>query len=86
MTKRKLSVLKACCVAYPICVTVIVIGLAACATGQPNYIHVCPTMPYYTAAFERAAGQQLAALPANSPIVTMTEDYLKVRKEARDCK
>jgi hypothetical protein len=40
----------------------------------------------YSKAFEQAAGQQLAALPDGSPIVTMIEDYLKVRAEARDCK
>jgi hypothetical protein len=62
--------------------------LAGCAGGQqqPTFIHVCPTIPLYSKAFELAAGQQLAGLPPGSPDVMLIEDYLKVRAEARNCK
>jgi hypothetical protein len=61
-------------------------GVLASCSSQPTFVTTCPTIPLYSKAFELAAGQQLAGLPPGSPIVTMTEDYLKVRAEARDCK
>ena len=67
-------------------------ALASCAAQPaiipapvPVYIHACPTVPTYTPTFEKAAGTQLAALPAGSPLIRMTEDYLAVRAEIVAC-
>lgn len=65
-----------------------VFALGGCqTTGAPQqvYLHVCPVAPTYTVAFEKQAGTQLAALPADSPIVNMISDYLAVRHELKDC-
>jgi hypothetical protein len=55
-------------------------------TPPVSYVHVCPVAPTYSRAFEAQAGQQLAQLPATSPIVKMIEDYLAVRQEIKDCR
>ena len=69
------------------------LALASCAALSPApvpspvpvYLHVCPTAPKYTPAFEKAAGVQLQALPAGSPDARMIEDYLTVRSEIGVC-
>jgi hypothetical protein len=64
--------------------------LSACvSTGgssQPQIVHICPIAPTYTSNFEKAAAQQLAALPPDSPLARMVVDYVAVRKEIKDCK
>ena len=66
------------------------LALASCSSlptiaPVPVYVHVCPTAPKYTPAFEAAAGVQLQVLPAGSPDARMIEDYLTVRAEIGAC-
>jgi hypothetical protein len=67
-----------------ILLTTLILGACA-AKPPPAPIETCPVAPAYTPAFEQAAGQSLAALPPESPIVKMMEDYLTVRKELKEC-
>jgi hypothetical protein len=85
MDEVNLHSARALCAFYAVFMSMAVI-LAACTGQQPTFISTCPTIPLYSKSFELAAGQQLAGLPPGSPIVTMTEDYLKVRAEAKVCK
>jgi len=87
MDEVNLHSVRALCALYPVVVSMVVI-LASCASqgGTPTYIHVCPSIPTYSKAFEQQAGVQLEALPADSPITKMVEDYLAVRAEAKACK
>lgn len=62
----------------------ICLALGGCAQTQP-FLHTCPSTPVYPASFERAAAKQLAALPADSALSVMIEDYLAVRKEIKQC-
>lgn len=61
--------------------------LAGCASqaAAPCSVQACPVAPEYPKSFEMAAGQQLFALPQDSPVVVMMGDYGKMRVEARDC-
>jgi hypothetical protein len=57
--------------------------LAAC--NQPVVIG-CPPVAEYPDAFQIAAADELAGLPALSPVRRMMDDYKKMRDQARKCR
>jgi len=61
------------------------LALAGCATPAPQIVHVCPSMPVYSQAFEASAAQELQAIPPTGPIWRMISDYAAVRTEIREC-
>lgn len=63
----------------------ILLLLSGCANSPPPFINTCPAVPVYDRAFQQNAAQQLAALPANSPLVKMISDYLAMRRASEDC-
>lgn len=71
---------------FAMCLPIIptVFLLTSCTT-PPGYANACPVVPEYSPSFQQEAGRQLAALPPNSPLVVMTEDYLAMRRASRDC-
>jgi hypothetical protein len=56
--------------------------LAAC--NQPEG-KGCPPVRVYPDAYQERAADDLAYLPADSPIRRMMDDYKKMRDEARKC-
>jgi phage terminase small subunit len=57
--------------------------LANCATASSD---TCPPVANYDRATEQRAAQDLTALPSDSPIVRMLQDYSVMRAQARLCK
>jgi len=56
--------------------------LASCKTANSD---ACPPVADYDVASERRAAQDLALLPADSPIARMLEDYAVMRRQSRAC-
>lgn len=62
---------------------VLCLAVAACAeTGGSG----CPPVAKYPDAFQEAAANELATLPAASPLRRMMDDYKKMRDQARQCR
>jgi hypothetical protein len=73
---------------YRVVAVLAFLSLAACASTAPPspYVHVCPIVPTYSKEFDAKAADEFAALPADSNIAVMIEDYIAIRDEARACK
>jgi phage terminase large subunit-like protein len=56
--------------------------LGSCGTAPSD---ICPPVAAYDGAMMQRAAQDLAALPEDSPIVRMMEDYSVMRSQARLC-
>lgn len=46
----------------------------------------CPPVAEYPKAFQNRAADDLAALPADSPLRRMMDDYKRMRDQARACR
>ena len=73
-------------------VAVVIVGtvllLSGCATTNPPVVAVktmCLPLKAYTPEEQKAAAQALAALPPDSPILGMIEDYKAMRDSDRAC-
>jgi len=58
--------------------------LGNCGTASSD--NACPPIAAYDRATMQQAAQDLAALPQDSPVVRMMEDYSVMRSQARLCK
>jgi hypothetical protein len=63
----------------------VLVALSGC-TQTPAYIKTCPPLVNYSRSFDQAAGAQIEALPAGSPVTKMIEDYAALRAAVRACK
>jgi hypothetical protein len=59
--------------------------LTGCTSLQPSNVKICPVMPVYNPAYEKAVGDRLAQLPPNDPLVKWSIDYITVREEIAQC-
>ncbi len=59
--------------------------LGACGTDGSSPPVVCPPVVDYDAQTRERAAAAVEALPADSPILTLLEDYGVLRAQARAC-
>jgi len=57
--------------------------LSSCGTASSD--NTCPPVAAYDRATTQRAAQDLAALPQDSPVIRMIEDYSVMRSQARLC-
>jgi hypothetical protein len=62
----------------------LLLSLASCGTASSD--DTCPPVAQYDRATEVRAAQDMASLPADSPLIRMMEDYSVMRAQSRLCK
>ena len=61
--------------------------LTSCAEfSSSQNLQACPGLVNYSSTFQAQAAKEIQALPANSAVVKMLEDYATLRQEVRECK
>ena len=59
--------------------------LNGCTTAQPDISRTCPVAREYTKEFEEQWGQEVASIPKGSAFRTVTDDYISLRDQSKDC-
>lgn len=69
----------------PRTVPMMLLLLSGCAGATPEYIRACPSVVVYSRADQQKWADEVDATPKGSMLRRITDDYISLRDQARDC-